>query len=113
MTHYQLADVGGALSWGALLHFVSYLPRTSALSQELAPPSDSERWARGEATAAILADIFDAVRALDADVMARGTRRRPRQPKPYPRPWAKGQGERRIGKDPKPIADFDKWWDAS
>jgi hypothetical protein len=53
------------------------------------------------------------VRALDADVMARGTRRRPRQPKPYPRPWAKGQGERRIGKDPIPIADFDKWWDAS
>lgn len=112
MTHYQLTDVGGALSWGALLHFVSYLPRTSALSQEMRPLDDTERWMRGEGTAAILADIFDAIRVLDVEVMAKGSRRKPRQPKPYPRPWAKGKGEKHIGSDPIPIAQFDSWWDS-
>lgn len=82
------------------------------MSQELAPMSDAERWARGEATAAILADIFDAVRVLDADVMHKGTRRKPKQPKPYPRPWAKEKGSVHIGKDPLPIGEFEKWWTA-
>lgn len=110
MTHYQLRDVGGALPFGALLHFCMHLPRTSALSRELQPLTDTERWLGGEATAAILADIFDAIRALDVDVMHKGTRRKPKQPKPYPRPWAKSKGSMHIGRDPILIKDFEAWW---
>lgn len=112
MTRYQLRDVGGALPYGALLHFIRYLPRTSALSKELVPRTDTERWLDGEATAAILADIFDAIRALDADVMHKGTRRKPKPPRPYPRPWDKSKGAVHLGKDPIPIKDFEAWWNA-
>lgn len=110
MTRYQLSDLGGALSWGALLHFLQFVPRDSAFSQSVQPWTDAERWQRGEATAAILADIFDAVRALDADVMHKGTKRRPRQPKPYPRPWATDKGGVSVGKDPIPVSEFEAWW---
>lgn len=113
MTHYQLADAGGALPWGALLHFVDHLPRTSALSRELTPTTDTERWASGEATAALLADVYDLLNQLNENLVARGANRRASHVKPYPRPWAKGRGERRIGRDAIPIADFETWWAAS
>ena len=67
LTHYQLRDVGRALSWGALLHFVEHVPRTSALSRELVPRTESEAWAEGDATAAILADLFDLLAMMRAE----------------------------------------------
>lgn len=113
MTRYTLQDVGGALPWGALLHFVQFAPRTSALSRELHPTTDSERWADGNATAAILADVYDLINQLNENLVARGQSRRATHVKPYPRPWAKGQGERRIGRGAIPIADFEAWWDSA
>ena len=83
------------------------------MSRELIPATDTERWASGEATAAILADIFDAIRAFDSDVMHKGTRRRPKQIQPDPRPWAKEKGSMHIGKDPLPISEFEKWWNTT
>ena len=111
MTRYQLRDVGGALPWGALLHFVSHLPRTSALSQEVRPLSEDERWARGDYTAAILADLFDIVAHGFAAVMAKGTGRSPRRVKPYPRPWTKPR-TRHVGRGAIPIKDFERWWNS-
>lgn len=112
-TRYTLQDVGGALSWGALLHFVQFAPRTSALSRELNPVTDEERWAEGHATAALLADIYDLLNQLNENLVARGGNRRATHVKPYPRPWAKGKGERRIGRDPIPVADFEAWWESA
>lgn len=112
MTRYTLQDVGGALPWGALLHFVQFAPRTSALSRELTPATDTELWADGSATAAILADLYDLLNQMNENLVARSGRRRASHVKPYPRPWAKGQGERVIGHDPIPIADFEAWWAA-
>lgn len=110
LTHYQLRDVGRALSWGALLHFVEHVPRTSALSRELVPRTDTESWADGEATAAILADIFDLLAMMRAESAVKGTKHAPRKAKPYPRPWAKAKGERHVGSDPIPISEFESWW---
>lgn len=110
MTRYQLRDVGGALPWGALLHFVSHLPRTSALSQELRPLTETERWARGDYTASLLADLFDIVAHGFAVVLAKGTGRSARRVKPYPRPWSKPR-TRHVGKGAIPIKDFERWWD--
>lgn len=110
LTHYQLRDVGRALSWGALLHFVEHVPRTSALSRELVPRTDTEAWVDGDATAVILADIFDLLSALRSEHAVKGTGRSPRKPKPYPRPWAQQKGERHVGSDPIPISDFESWW---
>jgi len=111
MTGYQLRDVGGALSWGALLHFVQFLPRTSALSRELVPPSDAERWTDGTVVAALVADLIDTVNAMGVALMAKGSGRSPSWPRPYPRPWAKDEGTR-YGSDPIPVEDFDAWWDS-
>ena len=110
MTRYQLRDVGGTLPWGALLHFVSHLPRTSALSQEIRPISEEERWARGDYTAAILADLFDVVVSGFIAIGNRGSRRKPHA-KPYPRPWMKPQ-TRHVGKGAIPIKDFERWWNS-
>ena len=111
-TRYTIRDIGGALPWGALLHFVQYAPRSSALSRELNPPSDTELWAKGNATAAILADIYDAISQLNANVCAKGSGHRPRTPRPYPRPWDLGAGTRVLGSDPIPVSDFESWWDS-
>lgn len=109
MTNYQLRDVGGALPWGALRHFVTHLPRTSALSLELVPLSEMERWARGDFTANILADIFDAITHGFAAVMAKGTGHAAKRVRPYPRPWNKPK-VRHVGKGAIPIRDFERWW---
>ena len=110
MTNYTLRDVGGALPWGALLHFLMYLPRTSAFSREVRPTTDEEMWANGNVTAALLADIYDAIHQLNNNVMAKGSGRSPRAVKPYKRPWAKAN-ERHVGKDPIPISEFEDWWE--
>ena len=109
MTHYQLRDVGGALSWGALLHFVQNLPRTSALSRELVPQTETEQWADGRNVAALLADIFDLLNAFRSEVAVKGTPRRAKRCRPYPRPWAKGR-ERRVGRGAIPVSKFEDWW---
>lgn len=110
LTRFTIADLGGALSWGALRHFLLYLPRTSATSRELRPTSDEEMWANGNATAAILADIYDAISQLNNNVVARGTGRAARQAKPYRRPWRKPVNERQLGRDPIPVSEFEAWW---
>lgn len=110
-TRYTIDDLGGALSWGALRHFLLYIPRTSATSREVRPTTDEELWANGNVTAAILADIYDALAQLNNNVMAKGTRRAARQAKPYRRPWAKPDNERQFGRDPIPVSEFEAWWD--
>lgn len=107
MTGHNLQDVGGALPWGALLHFILNVPRTSALSRELNPTTDEERWASGHATAALLADIYDLLNQLNTNLCSQG--RRAPHVKPYPRPWIH-KGEKRIGRGAIPISDFEDWW---
>lgn len=111
MTGYQLRDVGGALSWGALLHFAMHLPRTSVLSQELTPLTDTERWTDGTVTAPLLADLIDVVNSIGAALLAKGTGRMPRHVKPYRRPWT-DNGDVTIGGPDSaiPIAEFEEWW---
>ena len=113
LTGYQLRDIGGALSWGALLHFVMHLPRTSALSRELTPITDVERWTDGTVVAPMLADLIDVVNSLGAALLAKGTGRMPRHPSRYKRPWSDG-GEWRVGgkESALPIAEFEQWWES-
>ena len=111
-TRYQLSDVGGALSWGTLRHFVQYLPRDSALSREIVPLTDAERWTNGDATASILADLFDLVAQLRAEMAVKGSGKKPKHMKPYPRPGVTPKGTRHMGKDPIPVSEFEDWWES-
>lgn len=109
-TRYQLRDIGGALPWGALLHFLQFLPRDSALSREVVPLTDTERWGSGEATASILADMHDLLATFRAEAAVKGTDHRPRRPKRYPRPWERPK-ERHVGRGAIPVARFEDWWE--
>lgn len=108
-----LADLGGALPWGALRSLVGHMDHTWALWRELNPKqAETAAWLDGSLVAPLLADVFDAVRSLEATVAAKGSGRKPRRPKPYPRPWLRDAETQHVGKDPIPISEFDAWWDA-
>lgn len=112
-TPYKLADVGGALSWAELWHFVQWLPPDAAVSRARAP--ETAAWASGHVVAAVLADLIDAVNMSRWEFAVANTpkgKSRPPEPKRYPRPWATDDGAERMGHDPVPIADFAAWWDS-
>lgn len=129
-TGLTLDDLGGRLSWAALLHFVHRLPPDSALYGELygtpsgagadmSPRDVMERsaFASQANTNNILASIYDAMRDLTWLFECANTpkkRSRPRRIPPYPRPGVRDpdKGVRVIGRDPIRVADFDAWWDS-
>lgn len=104
-TALTLDDLGGRLSERALLSFASHLPMESALAAEF---DDMAGWSRTEQ---LLARLVEAVEILDWRYACVHSKkgRRPKRPRPIPRPGVGGD-ERRIGKDPIPISDFDDWY---
>lgn len=118
MTRYTLDDVGGALSWRALLHFVRGLPPTSHFACSVDPKLQAmSAWLDGSMVAPLLADLIDCINLerweYAVSCVGKG-KRKPRKPKPVPRPWVQStsKGERHIGKDPIRIADFEVWWNS-
>ena len=101
MTFEQAAVSFG---WGELVNFSNHLPIESATMRAMKP--EEYKFSTGLQRNAILADIFDAV----AYFMFMFGKKSNKRPKPYPRPWAKGGEVKKIGSDPIPIAEFDKWY---
>ena len=93
-TGYSPDQVGGELSWFALNSFIRNTPPDGALMRELRP--DLAQWATLAKTNALLADIYDYLAAINANMCAKGTGKRPKRPKPYPRPMDK-RDSRHIG----------------
>lgn len=86
----------------ALVSFVRYLPKDSALYREMHPRDAEALWHTPFMTNAILADLFD--------VFVSAHTKKGRKAKPYPRPNAKTQG---IGKGAIPISEFMEWWESA
>ena len=105
-TGYTLEDVGGALSWSALGAFLHKVEPTSALAQEIEPEVAS--FASTIKTNALLADIYDLLAQMNANIVAGFSRKRTPRPKRYPRP---GDNDKRmIGKNSSMTAgELDKW----
>lgn len=82
----------------------------SALAREINP--DSYIWASRAKTNALLADIFDLLNAVNANLCAKGTGRRPKKPKPYPRPGNKETEKEttHIGKGAMPPDKLREWF---
>ena len=102
-TGMSLSDVGGRLSWSALYSFITKY-ENGALLRELSP--EIALWDTTAKTNVILADIFDMLAAINANLCAKGSGRRPKRPKPYPRPKS-AKEQRKIGK-PMPIDELHK-----
>ena len=92
----------------ALAHILKFLDIDSKTMQRRG--MDLENWGTPLHTEAMLADLFDAVSILNRNLVAAHSKHRPKNPKPYPRPWAKGHT---IGKDPIPVKDFWSWWESN
>ena len=89
----------GAAGKVALISFINYLDRDSALRRELDPNDEYAEWYTTMKTNAILADLYD---AFVASRTPKG-----RKAKPYPRPEADKQT---IGKGAIPVSQFWDWW---
>lgn len=94
-TGYDLDSVGRGLSWSALDAFIRNTPPDGALMREMRP--EIAQWSTVAKTNAILADIYDLLSAINANLCAKGSGKRPKRPKPYPRPGAMSN-QRKIGK---------------
>ena len=57
---------------------------------------DLAQWSTTAKTNALLADIYDVLSAINANLCAKGTGKKPKRPKPYPRP-GKNKTTRHIG----------------
>lgn len=82
----------------------------SALMQELNP--ELSEWSGRTKTNAILADIFDMLAMINANLMAVGTRKPAKRPKLYPRPGAKDpETTRHFGKGALPAEELREWFE--
>lgn len=94
-----------SFGWGNLRDFAHNLSTDSATYRAL--HGDLSRFASPISQSAMLADIFDAVQMFEY-IFAKVHGGKGLKPKPYPRP-TENDGER-IGKDPIPLAEFNKWY---
>ena len=106
-TRFTLADVGGALSNGALLAFCRHLPGDSATAMELDPQA---QWTLVPMLLARISDDLQQLVWLYACAHTPKGRRRPAQPRPIPRPGVAPDEGRRIGRGAIPIGSFDDWY---
>lgn len=109
-TGHELRDVGSTLSWDALRSFLLNINPESALAREINP--DSYIWSSRAKTNALLADIFDLLNIINANLCAKGTHRRPKKPKLYPRPGQKDKETEttHIGKGALPPDKLREWF---
>ena len=87
--------MGCSLSWSALHSFISNLGPDSNVAKEIEP--ELHEWTTTFKTNKILADIYDMLAMINANLVALGSKKQVKKPKLYPR--LKNNGEK-YGKDP-------------
>lgn len=92
---HELRDVGCSLSWSALHSFISCLGPDSYVAKEIEP--ELYDWTTTFKTNKILADIYDMLALIQATLVAIGSKKQIKKPKPYPRLKKDGK---KIGNSP-------------
>lgn len=100
-------DVGGELSWFALSSFIRNLDSGSALARDL---GKSTGWENTLQTNILLADIYDLLQRIDADLCRLGGGKK-KKIKPYPRPKKDKSDDKKIGKGALPYNELQKWFE--
>lgn len=98
--------MGGALSWGSLASFIKNLGTDSALARDL---DKATGWEGTIKTNAILADIYDLLQVINANLVsfASGGKKRTKI-KPYPRPGG-DKNTKRLGRGALPLDQLREW----
>lgn len=100
--HYTLDDLGGGLSWPALVSFIQYLP-PGALEED----RELRAWFGGQYTADLLALIAD----INRGVGQRDSHGRTVQPMKRPSDkYTKPKSKKHVGSGAIPVAAFDDWY---
>ena len=81
----------------------------SATARSLNP--EIAHWATRTKTNELLADIFDMLAMINANIVAIGQRKRAKTPKPYPRPGDQPSGQKHFGKDAMPADELQAWFE--
>lgn len=110
-TGHELQDVGRTLSWNALASFILHTGGDSALSREM--NADHYVWTTTTKTNGILADIYDMLAQINANLIALGERKQAKQVKPYPRPGAEEKREniKHFGRGALPKDELRAWFE--
>lgn len=101
-----MSEVGGSLSWGAFASFVKNLDYTSALWKSTHP--EEAEWVTTLKTNVILADIYDLLAQMNANLVGGFQKKRAKKTKPYPRPWSKNQ-PKKLGRGAMPKNELREW----
>ena len=104
-TGHCLDDIGRSLSWGALGAFLRHIDINSELARELDP--ELAAWGTTAKTNALLADLYDVVALLNSNLVAMGSGKNAKKPKPYKRPGDKDK--QKIGKNALPPDQLREW----
>lgn len=109
-TGHELRDVGRTLSWDALASFVLHIDENSALYRELNP--EQSLWTQTLKTNGLLADLYDVLSQINANLIAIGTHSKAKHTKPYPRPGmeAKREDVQHFGKNALPPDELRAWF---
>lgn len=108
-TSHEIRDVGRTLSWGALASFLLNSEPDSALAREI--DDTYSLWAMRVKTNGLLADLYDMLAQINANLVAIGSHSKAKPVKPYPRPGAaEHRGDTKsIGKGALPKNELREW----
>ena len=104
---FTFDDIPARLSYRALRSFVSHLGLDSRLAGEMVP--DKAAWGTTAKTNMILADIFDMLAMINANLIGVGSHKKASRPKPYPRPKTKNDKTQKYGSGALPIDELRSW----
>ena len=110
-----MKDIGRTLDWGTLNAFLRHLPLDSAFKRELYP--EEAAWGAMQKTNAILADIWDVLASINANLVALATGKPAKVPSSYPRPSSASQQQkkdenvRHFGSGAMPANELKLWFE--
>lgn len=107
-TGHQIKDIGRTLSWGAFGAFIANEGPETSLGKELNP--DGYEWSQIIKTNTILADIYDMLAMINANIVALASGKKSQSPDLYPRPGQKSKkDDKRFGSGALPFDELKEW----
>ena len=107
-TGHRIEDIGRTLSWGAFGAFITNEGPETALGKEMNP--DGYEWSQTIKTNTILADIYDILAMINANIVALASGKKTQAPELYPRPGQKKKRDnKRFGSGDLPFEELREW----